>query len=392
MDGPQRVSVQAFPLSEDVHSAATRGLFGGAAGRHELGGRPRHSFLLHRLREGDILTAMDTRPLGRTGIRVSRMGLGCMGMSEFYGPADESDSRATLELAVDRGINFLDTSDLYGAGKNEELLSDILHRRRGEIVLATKFGILRDPEDPNNSAKRSFNGKPEYVRQACEASLRRLGVDVIDLYYQHRLDTSTLIEETVGAMAQLVKEGKVRALGLSEAPPEFIRRAAKVHPISALQNEYSLWTRDPEDGALAACRELGITLVAYSPLGRGFLTGQIRSTADFAADDFRRLNPRFMGENFEKNLELVTKVQELARQKGCTAGQLALAWVMAQGDDIVPIPGTKRRKYLEENLGALTVRLSAKELAEIDAIVPRGSFAGARYAPGVYPPTQVNPR
>jgi aryl-alcohol dehydrogenase-like predicted oxidoreductase len=320
------------------------------------------------------------------------MGLGCMGMSEFYGPADESDSRATLELAVDRGINFLDTSDLYGAGKNEELLSDILHRRRGEIVLATKFGIVRDPEDPNNSAKRSFNGKPEYVRQVCEASLRRLGVDVIDLYYQHRIDTSTPIEETVGAMAQLVKEGKVRALGLSEAPPEFIRRAAKVHPISALQNEYSLWTRDPEDGALAACRELGITLVAYSPLGRGFLTGQIRSTADFAADDFRRLNPRFMGENFEKNLELVTKVQELARQKGCTAGQLALAWVMAQGNDIVPIPGTKRRKYLEENLGALTVRLSAKELAEIDAIVPKGSFAGARYAPGVYPPTQVNPR
>jgi aryl-alcohol dehydrogenase-like predicted oxidoreductase len=335
---------------------------------------------------------MDTRPLGRTGIRVSRMGLGCMGMSEFYGPADESDSRATLELAVDRGINFLDTSDLYGDGKNEALLSDILRRRRREIVLATKFGIVRDPADPNNSAKRSFNGKPEYVRQACEASLRRLGVDVIDLYYQHRNDTSTPIEETVGAMAQLVKEGKVRALGLSEAPPEFIRRAATVHPIAALQNEYSLWTRDPEDGALAVCRELGITLVAYSPLGRGFLTGQIRTTADFAPDDFRRLNPRFMGENFQKNLELVAKVQELARQKGCTAGQLALAWVMAQGEDIVPIPGTKRRKYLEENLGALNVRLSAKELAEIEAIVPKGSFVGARYPVGVYPPAQVNVR
>jgi aryl-alcohol dehydrogenase-like predicted oxidoreductase len=335
---------------------------------------------------------MDTRPLGRTGIRVSRMGLGCMGMSEFYGPADESDSRATLELAVDRGINFLDTSDLYGDGKNEALLSDILRRRRREIVLATKFGIVRDPADSNNSAKRSFNGKPEYVRQACEASLRRLGVDVIDLYYQHRIDASTPIEETVGAMAQLVKEGKVRALGLSEAPPEFIRRAATVHPIAALQNEYSLWTRDPEDGALAVCRELGITLVAYSPLGRGFLTGQVRTTADFAPDDFRRLNPRFMGENFQKNLELVAKVQELARQKGCTAGQLALAWVMAQGEDIVPIPGTKRRKYLEENLGALNVRLSAKELAEIEAIVPKGSFVGARYPVGVYPPAQVNVR
>jgi aryl-alcohol dehydrogenase-like predicted oxidoreductase len=384
-------SIQAFPLSEDVPSDATCGLSGGrpaatssAAGRAIL--------LLHRPGKRGILTGMDTRPLGRTGIRVSRMGLGCMGMSEFYGPADESDSQATLELAVDRGINFLDTADLYGAGKNEELLADILRRRRREIVLATKFGIVRDSDDPNNSGKRSFNGKPEYVRQACEASLRRLGIEVIDLYYQHRIDTSTPIEETVGAMAQLVKEGKVRALGLSEAPPEFIRRAAKVHPISALQNEFSLWSRDPEDGALAACRELGITLVAYSPLGRGFLTGQIRSTADFTADDFRRFNPRFMGENFEKNLELVTKVQQLARQKGCTAGQLALAWVMAQGDDIVPIPGTKRRKYLEENLGALAVRLNAKELAEIDAIIPRGSFAGARYPAGVYPPTQVNPR
>jgi aryl-alcohol dehydrogenase-like predicted oxidoreductase len=318
------------------------------------------------------------------------MGLGCMGMSEFYGSADEAESRATLELAVDRGINFLDTSDLYGAGKNEELLADILRRRRREIVVATKFGIVRDPVDPNDSARRSFNGKPAYVHQACEASLRRLRVEVIDLYYQHRVDASTPIEETVGAMAQLVKEGKVRALGLSEAPPDIIRRAASVHPISALQNEYSLWTRDPEDGTLATCRELGITLVAYSPLGRGFLTGQIRTVADFAPDDFRRSLPRFQGENLQKNLELVAKVQELARRKGSTAGQLALAWVTAQGEDVVPIPGTKRRKYLLENLGALEVRLTAEELAEIDAIFPKGSFLGARYAAGVYPPVQHN--
>ncbi len=335
---------------------------------------------------------MDLRPLGRTSIRVSRMGLGCMGMSEFYGPADEAESRATLELAVDRGINLLDTADVYGEGKNEELLAEILRRRRAEIVLATKFGIVRDPNALNDSTKRTYNGKPEYVRRACEASLRRLRIEVVDLYYQHRPDLSTPIEETVGEMAKLVKEGKVRALGLSETPPELIRRAAAVHPIAALQNEYSLWTRDPEDGPLAVCRELGITLVAYSPLGRGFLTGQIRSTADFAPDDFRRDNPRFTGENFQKNLQLVAKVRELAGQKGCTAGQLALAWVMAQGDDIVPIPGTKRRKYLEENLGALEVRLSARELAEIEAIVPRGSFAGARYPPGIHSPAHVNTR
>lgn len=335
---------------------------------------------------------MDLRPLGRTSIRVSRMGLGCMGMSEFYGPADEAESRATLELAMDRGINLLDTADVYGEGKNEELLSEILRRRRAEIVLATKFGIVRDPNALNDSTKRTYDGKPEYVRRACEASLRRLRIEVIDLYYQHRPDLSTPIEETVGEMAKLVKEGKVRALGLSETPPELIRRAAAVHPIAALQNEYSLWTRDPEDGPLAVCRELGITLVAYSPLGRGFLTGQIRSTADFAPDDFRRDHPRFTGENFQKNLQLVAKVWELAGQKGCTAGQLALAWVMAQGDDIVPIPGTKRRKYLEENLGALDVRLSARELAEIEAIVPRGSFAGARYPPGIHSPAHVNTR
>ena len=305
-----------------------------------------------------------------------------MGMSEFYGPADEAESRATLELAVDRGISFFDTADFYGAGKNEELLADILRRRRKEIVLATKFGFTRDPAAPNDATRRSLNGKPEYVRSACEASLRRLGVEVIDLYYLHRVDPSTPVEETVGAMAELVKEGKVRALGLSEATAENIRRAAKVHAIAALQSEYSLWTRDPEDGPLQACRELGITLVPYSPLGRGFLTGQLRTPADFAPDDFRRNSPRFQGENFQKNLALVEKVGALASRKGCTPGQLALAWVMAQGDDVVPIPGTKRRKYLEENLGALDVRLGREDLAEIDAVFPRSAVFGARYASG----------
>jgi len=325
---------------------------------------------------------MEQRPLGKSGLNVSRMGLGCMGMSEFYGPADEAESRATLELAVDRGISLLDTADFYGAGKNEELLADILRRRRKEIVLATKFGFVRDPAAPSDPTRRRLDGKPEYVRQACEASLRRLGVEVIDLYYLHRVDPSTPIEETVGAMAQLVKEGKVRALGLSEAPVEIIRRAAKVHPIAALQSEYSLWTRDPEDGPLQACRELGIMLVPYSPLGRGFLTGQIRTPADFAEGDFRRNNPRFQGENFHKNLSLVEKVGALAKQKRCTPGQLALAWVMSRGDDVVPIPGTKRRKYLEENLGTLDVRLAPEDLAEIDAVFPRGAVSGARYATG----------
>ena len=310
------------------------------------------------------------------------MGLGCMGMSEFYGPSDEAESRATLEMAVDRGISFLDTADFYGAGKNEELLADILGRRRKEIVLATKFGFRRDPAAPTDATRRTLNGKPEYVREACEASLRRLKIDLIDLYYLHRVDPETPIEETVGAMGQLVKEGKVRALGLSEATAELIHRAVKVHPIAALQSEYSLWTRDPEDGPLQACRELGITLVPYSPLGRGFLTGQLRTPADFAPDDFRRNNPRFQGENFQKNLSLVGKVGALARRKGCTPGQLALAWVMAQGDDVVPIPGTKRRKYLEENLGALGVRLGAEDLAEIESVFPRSAVSGARYATG----------
>ncbi|MGZ3444817.1 MAG: aldo/keto reductase [Myxococcaceae bacterium] len=325
---------------------------------------------------------MEQRALGKSGLKVSRMGLGCMGMSEFYGPADEAESRATLEMAVDRGVTFLDTADMYGAGKNEELLSDILRRRRKEIVLATKFGILRDPHAPTDATRRRIVGKAEYVRSACEASLRRLKIEVIDLYYQHRVDPSTPIEETVGAMAQLVKEGKVRALGLSEASPDVIRRAAAVHPIAALQSEYSLWTRDPEDGPLETCRALGITLVPYSPLGRGFLTGQIRTPADFAPDDFRRNNPRFEGENFQKNLALVEEVGTLARQKGCTPGQLALAWVMAQGDDVVPIPGTKRRRYLEENLGALEVRLTREDLASIEAAFPKGATAGGRYAAG----------
>ncbi|HEY1909038.1 MAG TPA: aldo/keto reductase [Myxococcaceae bacterium] len=325
---------------------------------------------------------MERRPLGKSGLNVSRMGLGCMGMSEFYGPADEAESRGTLELAVDRGLSFLDTADFYGDGKNEELLADILGRRREEIVLATKFGIMRDPAAPQDATRRKLNGRPEYVRSACEASLRRLGVDVIDLYYLHRMDPSTPIEETVGAMAELVKEGKVRALGLSETPADIIRRAAKVHPIAALQSEYSLWTRDPEDGPLQACRELGITLVPYSPLGRGFLTGQIRTPADFGEDDFRRNNPRFQGENFRRNLELVEKVSALAKQKGASAGQLALAWVMAQGEDVVPIPGTKKRKNLEENLGALEVRLTAADLAGIEAVFPRSAVSGARYATG----------
>ena len=325
---------------------------------------------------------MEQRPLGKSALHISRMGLGCMGMSEFYGPSDEAESRATLEMAVDRGISFLDTADFYGAGKNEELLADILGRRRKEIVLATKFGFRRDPAAPTDATRRTLNGKPEYVREACEASLRRLKIDVIDLYYLHRVDPETPIEETVGAMGQLVKEGKVRTLGLSEATAELIHRAVKVHPIAALQSEYSLWTRDPEDGPLQACRELGITLVPYSPLGRGFLTGQLRTPADFAPDDFRRNNPRFQGENFQKNLSLVEKVGALARRKGCTPGQLALAWVMAQGDDVVPIPGTKRRKYLEENLGALGVRLGAEDLAEIESVFPRSAVSGARYATG----------
>ncbi|HEY4294619.1 aldo/keto reductase [Luteibacter sp.] len=321
---------------------------------------------------------MITRKLGKHGPEVSILGLGCMGMSEFYGASDEKESIATLERALDLGITFWDTSDAYGPHTNEELLGRTLQGRRDKVFLATKFGIVRDPNDP---LKRGISGRPEYVRESVEGSLRRLKTDHIDLYYQHRVDRTVPIEETVGAMSRLVEEGKVRHLGLSEASAESIRKAAKVHPIAALQSEYSLWTRDPETtGTLAACRENGIALVAYSPLGRGFLTGAITKPEDFAEDDYRRLNPRFTGENFAKNLAIVDRVKKFAADKGCTAGQLALSWVLAKGDDIVPIPGTKRVKYLEENAGAVDVKLSASELAEIDAVFPPDAAAGDRYA------------
>jgi aryl-alcohol dehydrogenase-like predicted oxidoreductase len=318
---------------------------------------------------------METRKLGTQGLETSAIGLGCMGMSEFYGECDDEESIATIRRALDLGVTFLDTSDMYGKGDNEKLVGRAIEGRRDAVVLATKFGIRRG-DDP---ADRSIDGSPAYVKRACEASLRRLGVDHIDLYYQHRVDPDTPIEETVGAMGELVSEGKVRFLGLSEAKPETIRRAHSTHPISALQTEYSLWTRDPEEQLLPTVRELGIGFVAYSPLGRGFLTGRYQSVDDFADDDFRRFNPRFQGENFQRNLDLVERVREIAAEKDVTPGQLALAWVLAQGEDIVPIPGTKRVSYLEENVGAADVELSPDDLARIDEMAPVGAAAGDRY-------------
>jgi aryl-alcohol dehydrogenase-like predicted oxidoreductase len=319
---------------------------------------------------------MKTRRLGRDGPVVSALGLGCMGMSEFYGAHDDAESLATLYYALDRGVTLLDTADMYGPYTNEELLGRALRGRRAQAFLATKFGFVRDAANPQAHA---LDGRPARVREACAASLKRLEVTHIDLYYLHRADPRVPIEDTVGAMAELVREGKVRYLGLSEVAPQTLERAQRVHRITALQSEYSLWTRDPEDGALAACERLGVGFVPYSPLGRGFLTGALKSPADFAPDDYRRINPRFQGENFTRNLSLVEKVRALARDKGCTAAQLALAWVLAQGEHIVPIPGTRRRRNLDENLGALEVTLSAGECAAIDAVFPASAIAGARY-------------
>jgi len=319
---------------------------------------------------------METKKLGSNGPEVSAEGLGCMGMSEFYGSADEAEAKAVIQRALDLGVTFLDTADMYGPFTNERLVGAAIADRRDEVVLATKFGNVRG----ENGERLGIRGDAAYVRQCCEDSLRRLGVERIDLYYQHRVDPQVPIEETVGAMAELVEQGKVAHLGLSEAAPETIRRAHATHPIAALQTEYSLWSRDPEDEILPTVRELGIGFVAYSPLGRGFLTGRFRSVDDLAEDDFRRVSPRFEGENFERNLELVERVEEIATEKGVAAGQLALAWVLAQGEDVVPIPGTKHVQYLEQNVAAAEIELGDEDLRRIDEVAPAGAAAGARYA------------
>jgi aryl-alcohol dehydrogenase-like predicted oxidoreductase len=317
---------------------------------------------------------MQYRRLGKSSLVVSAIGLGCMGMSQSYGTPDDAESIATIHHAIDRGITMLDTADMYGGGTNEELLARAVGKRRHEVIIATKFGNMRQPD----GRFLGVNGRPEYVQSACEACLQRLKISIIDLFYLHRVDTSVPIEETIGAMGRLIDQGKVRYLGLSEAGAKTIRRAHATHPITALQSEYSLWTRDPEGEILSTCRELGIGFVPYSPLGRGILTGQVKS-ADFGPKDFRRISPRFQGENFQKNLQLVERIEQIAAEKRCTPAQLALAWVLAQGEDIVPIPGTKRRTYLDQNLGALDISLSPADLRRIDEVAPRGAAVGARY-------------